>query len=167
MQRLVEVLVDAARGLGVRFVMNARVTGIDLDGGRATGVRVAGGPTLAADLVVSNTAARHLFEDLLPGRQRRPHPGRQAPSMSGWTAVFKARRRLGEASPAAHEVLMPSRYLDEFRDLFDAGAVPRDPTIYACDPTAARPSAVAPPRQQRSAPPCKRMSGPGGRPRGC
>ncbi len=137
MQRLVEVLVDAARGLGVRFVMNARVTGIDLDGGRATGVRVAGGPTLAADLVVSNTAARHLFEDLLPGRPRRPHPGRQAPSMSGWTAVFKARRRLGEASPAAHEVLMPSRYLDEFRDLFDAGTVPRDPTIYACDQTAA------------------------------
>ena len=50
--------------------------------------------------------------------------------MSGWTALYRARR---EASPRpAHEVLFPQQYLSEFVDIFDRDDAPHDPTVYIC-----------------------------------
>jgi 1-hydroxycarotenoid 3,4-desaturase len=49
--------------------------------------------------------------------------------MSAWNALVRTPRRPGRA---AHTILFPAHYEDEFADIFDRGAIPRDPAIYVC-----------------------------------
>lgn len=124
---LVEALVGVAEALGVRFSYGRPARRLLTAGGRVVGVEVAGG-SLAADAVVVNADPAHLVADLLPPAHRgavRPAP---EPSMSGWTGVFRAARQPGRA---AHTVVFPEDYEQEFADLFDHGRAPRSPTVYA------------------------------------
>lgn len=99
--------------------------------GRVVGVDLADGATLQARCVVVNADAAHLRADLLgdADRPRLPAPG--PPSMSGWTAVLRARRR-DAAERLAHTVLFPQAYMREFEDIFDHDRPPTEPTVYLC-----------------------------------
>ncbi len=110
------------RELGVVFRYGERVLGLDLDRGRVRAVRTER-ENLATSRVVSNADVAHLAR-LVPGVPR-PTLG---PSTSGWTAVVQARRE--ERPP--HQVLFPTRYDQEFVDLFDGPRAPREPTAYLC-----------------------------------
>ena len=68
-----------ARGIEKRFVSlggiiryKARVDRILVEGGRAAGVRLAGGLTVPADIVISAADLRHTVDELLEGRCREP-----------------------------------------------------------------------------------------------
>ena len=76
--------------------------------------------------MICNADAAHLAKQLPPNLKS--INGDYEPSMSGWTAVVKATRR--DRPP--HEVLFPTTYRDEFRDIFGAKTPPREPTIYIC-----------------------------------
>lgn len=52
--------------------------------------------------------------------------------MSGWTGIVRARRRVGQDARAAHTVLFPEEYLEEFADIFDRDRPPQAPTVYCC-----------------------------------
>jgi phytoene desaturase len=142
MAALVRALVRAAERLGVRLRTGARVASIEtrpLDGSvsgallgagsEARGVLLEDGTFLEARAVVANADAAHVFgELLLASRDRRRTQG-HAPSMSAWNALVRAARTPGRA---AHTVIFPTRYEDEFADVFDRRAIPREPTIYVC-----------------------------------
>ncbi|MFQ6171607.1 phytoene desaturase family protein [Oryzobacter sp. R7] len=65
--RLAHALVDRARAGGARLETGAEVVGIDVAGGRATGVRLADGRrVLAARAVLADVSAPALYERLLP-----------------------------------------------------------------------------------------------------
>jgi phytoene desaturase len=130
MYEVARALERAAVRVGVRIHPGVRVERIEVEGGRVRGVAAAGGARWPADAVVANADATHVFTDLLPPRQRR-HP-RGGPSMSGWVGILRARRGGGGVARAAHTVLFPRRYLDEFADIFDRGIPPREPTVYLC-----------------------------------
>jgi phytoene dehydrogenase-like protein len=115
---------------------------------RACGVLVGGETSFAADVVVANADARHLYVDLLAewprsaGLRRVTHRlATSQPSLSGFVMCLA----VDGATPdlAHHTVLFPERYDDEFDDLF-AGPprLVRDPTIYISVP---RDPAIAPP----------------------
>ncbi len=127
---IVRALVAAAERLGVRLELGARVEGLAAREGRVLGV-VVGGQEITADAVISNADACHTLCELLP--ERRPARASLEPdSTSGWTGILRARRREGPRARAAHTVLFPQDYDQEFVALFDQDRVPDQPTVYLC-----------------------------------
>lgn len=129
MYEVVRALVRAAERAGVRFRYGARVERLRPRAGGWEAATADGG-ACAGRAVVANADAAHVLAELLPPGRRRPAPG--ARSMSGWTAVLRARRRSGPDARVAHTVLFPRRYLEEFADVFDRGRPPEEPTVYLC-----------------------------------
>lgn len=124
---LVEALVAVATRLGVRFVYSQPVQRILVDSDGVAGV-VVGGRTVRTRTVIANADVAHLAADLLtapPPRVAAP----MEPSMSGWTAMTRAKRR---DDRVAHTVLFASPYDEEFADIFDRGRPPQVPTVYLC-----------------------------------
>jgi phytoene dehydrogenase-like protein len=68
MGALTQALARSATAAGVEIRTNAQVAAIEVTGGRASGVRLAGGEVLAARSVASNADARVTFEKLLDAR---------------------------------------------------------------------------------------------------
>ncbi|MDP9400390.1 MAG: phytoene desaturase family protein [Actinomycetota bacterium] len=117
-----------ARRLGERggtLRAGTAVTGIERAGRRVVAAQTTAG-RLPADLVVWNGDALALARVL----GRRPGPRGRAPerSVSGFALMLALRSR----SPATvhHEIRFPARYDAEFDDLFAAGRLVRDPTLY-------------------------------------
>lgn len=129
--QLPRALVRVAESLGARLRFGAAVEKVELRAGRIDGVRLVGGERLAARRVVANADVAHLVTDLLPPRPRHGLKTDGPRSTSGWTAVIKRRRTDRERLP--HTALFPSRYIEEFRDLFDRSRPPVEPTVYLCD----------------------------------
>jgi phytoene desaturase len=108
------------------------VTGIDLAGGRVCGVRLEGGGTIPADVVVADVDATHLYRDLIPRRRLRP---RSAPSSAGFVMLLG----LSDAAPdlGHHTVLLPALdgvgYAAEFDAVFN-DYISAAPTIYVSAP---------------------------------
>lgn len=133
MYEVARALSRAAERAGARVACGARVERILLRHGRVEGVETADGRTLRAPAVVANADAAHVFGALLPPGARPRLSGRAEPSMSGWTAILRARRRAGGDARVAHTVLFPARdYVEEFADVFSRGRPPAEPTVYLC-----------------------------------
>lgn len=124
---LVRAMVRVGERRGVTYRFDSRVHEIRLDGKRVVGVRTDDG-VLDAELVVANTEAAHLFRDLAPSLGGGPSD--DTPSTSGLNAIV---RTSASTARAAHTVLFPDRYAEEFKDLFDAKRSPLSPTVYLCD----------------------------------
>ncbi len=122
------------RGVGFRF--GADVVEVTLTTGRASGVRLAGGATVPADVVVANADATHLYRDLLPRAVAGPALDRLArttPSLSGFVLLLAVRGR----TPGLrhHTVAFSADYDAEFDAIFGPQPTPvDDPTVYVCAP---------------------------------
>jgi phytoene desaturase len=139
--RLGEAVADRARQVGVTIRTGATVERVLLAGGRVDGVRLAGGERLAADLVVADADAQHLYRDLLPGTEGatgRKLLRRATPSLSGFVLLLA----LSGRTPGLrhHTVLFPADYDAEFDHVFGTGrqagrpAPVPDPAIYISAP---------------------------------
>lgn len=129
MQRLADALAQLARNLGVHLRCNAPVDRILADGGRASGVRLANGETLAADAVVMAADAAALAD------------GRFGPT--GGVSRFKPEDRSFSAFTVAltgdvqdmplvrHNIFFSDDSAAEFSRL-EEGGCPDDPTVYLC-----------------------------------
>ena len=122
--------------LGVEFRFGADVTCVLVDAGAASGVRLADGAPVAADVVVANCDARHLFADLLPpsvGRRALARLDRVSPSLSAFTLQLALRGRT--PGMRHHTVLFPADYDAELDAVFGPDPHPvQDPTVYVCAP---------------------------------
>ncbi|HEY5957749.1 MAG TPA: phytoene desaturase family protein [Polyangiaceae bacterium] len=131
MYRLVEALGRAAERVGVEIRTNSPVANLLLGSGAIRGVRMQDGREIRSSHVVVNADVGHLKHALLPAEQAHVVEVDGEPSMSAYNAVYRARRRTAPKR-VAHEVIFPSDYLAEFRDIFDGKQSPREPTIYMC-----------------------------------
>lgn len=118
--------------LGVRQRFGQRVERVIVEGGRARGVRLAGGEPLRADAVIFNGDPQALVQGLLgdgarPAVPRRPHAQR---SLSALTWAVHAR---ASGFPLVrHNVFFDRDYRSEFDDIFRARRLPRQGTVYVC-----------------------------------
>lgn len=126
---LVRALERVATRRGATFRYGSPVARIVVEGGRATGVELATGERLSADVVVANADARHVALDLLPRGVPHGLPVEPEPSTSGWVGILRAARR---DDRVGHTVLFPEDYGREFVDLFDHDRPPEAPTVYLC-----------------------------------
>lgn len=132
MAQLPRALERVARRMHVEFVYDSPVQGIEVDGrGAVTGISLADGSTMRARAVVANADAAHVADALLPRHLKHDIPSPQTRSMSGWTAMLKAKHR-PDAPRFAHTVLFSQHYRQEFDDIFGRERPPSDPTVYLC-----------------------------------
>lgn len=132
MYSLARALLDLALELGVEVETGAEVCEVVVDGGQATGVRLADGRTIAADRVVVNVDALHALRHLVAPEHRRVFSDRRVdryePSCSGFVLLLGVDRDYPEL--AHHNIFFSRDYPAEFRALFDLGVPAPDPTIY-------------------------------------
>jgi len=143
---LVTGLVRLIEGQGNVVRCNAEVAEITLEGRRATGVRLASGERIAADIVVSNADSAFTYLRLLPASVRRRWTDRKllrARYSSGlFIWYFGTRRQYPEVGH--HTILMGPRYRGLLKDIFDHKVLAADFSLYLHRPTATDPS-LAPP----------------------
>jgi len=139
LRRLGDALLDRCRALGVAVHLGSEVAAITTAGRRVSGVRLADGQGVSADVVVSDADARVLYDRLLPGRLvgGRAAPTRavlrRAPSSLAGFVLLLALDRAPGARPA-HRVWFPADYDAEFDALFRRPEPVPDPTVYVHAP---------------------------------
>jgi phytoene desaturase len=135
-RRLADAVHQRAVLRGVEVRTDADVVRVLVDGGRASGVELADGSLLAADVVVSNADATHLYGDLVQrtvAASARRRLARATPSLSGFVLLLALRGRTPDVRH--HTVLFPDDYDAEFDAVFGRDARPvDDPTVYVCSP---------------------------------
>jgi phytoene desaturase len=142
MHRLGEALAARVAELGAELRTGADVVRIRLVAGRVSGVELADGERLDADVVVANADASHLYRDLVPAPAAAPALAalrKVQPSLSGVVLLLALRGR----TPGLrhHTVLFPADHDDEFDAVFGTGRYRRsgprpapDPTVYVSAP---------------------------------
>ncbi|MEX5721512.1 phytoene desaturase family protein [Geodermatophilus maliterrae] len=142
LHRLAEAVAERARDRGAEIRTGTPVRRVLRDGGRVSGVELADGGEMTADVVVSGADATALYAGLLPPDRRtravRRGLTRATPSLSGFVLLLALRGRT--PGLAHHTVLFPDDYDAEFDAVFGTGrhrGVPcpvPDPTVYVSAP---------------------------------
>jgi phytoene desaturase len=121
---------------GVDLRLDSEVISVEIASGGVSGVRLASGEVLPADIVVCNSDARNLYGGLIDDtRARRVARDLEKvpPSLSGFVILLAVDGRTPGLQH--HNVWFPNDYDDEFDALFGSRAKPvDDPAIYACVP---------------------------------
>jgi phytoene desaturase len=140
--RLVDGLVKLIAGQGGRLRLNAEVSEILVDGRRATGVRLASGETIPADIVVSNADTAWTYGKLLKSAPRRTWTDRKLErarySMSLFVWYFGTRRQYQDVPH--HTIVLGPRYKGLLTDIFENRKLADDFSLYLHRPTATDPS---------------------------
>jgi phytoene desaturase len=143
---LVRGLVGLIEGQGGRLRCNADVKQILVENGAATGVELADGQRLRADIVVSNADSAWTYRHLVPASERRRWTDakldRAQYSMGLFVWYFGVDRRYDDIGH--HTILMGPRYRDLIKDIFVRKRLASDFSLYLHRPTATDPSAAPP-----------------------
>ena len=142
---LVNGLVGLIERQGGEVRLSTEVRSIDVSGGRATGVTLASGERLAADVVVANSDPAWTYKHLIPASARRRWTDRRIDrarySMSLFVWYFGTKRKYDDV--AHHTILLGPRYEGLLDDIFRKKKLSSDFSLYLHRPTATDP-ALAP-----------------------
>jgi phytoene desaturase len=137
--------------LGGTILLDTEVAEITSSGRRATGVKLADGTTIPADVVVCNAEIAGAYQKLLPVGVRRKYTERKLAkmrySMSLVVIYFGTNRRYRDAGMsqlAHHNIILGPRYRELLTDIFDRKTLADDFSLYLHMPTLTDPS-LAPP----------------------
>jgi len=122
--------------------LGEEVRRITVERGRATGVRLASGEHLPAEIVVSNADSAWTYRYLVPKEARRRWTDRRVErarySMGLFVWYFGTDRRYDDV--AHHTILLGERYRELLRDIFERRVLADDFSLYLHRPTATDPS---------------------------
>lgn len=126
--------------LGVKFELNSPVQSINTGGRKVSGITLADGRVIDADIVVANTDAGLVYNKLISGKRfklrgARARIKKSTPSFSGFSLLLGLRADDAATPLSHHTILFPENYDEEFNSLFQRKAPVQDPTIYICAPT--------------------------------
>ena len=144
---LVNALVRLFNELGGTMLLSTEVDEIETADGRATGVRLANGETLSAEIVVCNGEVAEAYRRLLPADKRRKYSdarlARMRYSMSLVVIYFGTDRQYrGTDGPklAHHDIILGPRYGPLLNDIFNKKVLADDFSLYLHVPTLTDPS---------------------------
>ena len=147
---LVRALVQLIEELNGHFHYNAAVSEIIIEGGRATGIRLADGTLHRADHVISNADVAWTYLNLIPGAARglRNSDLRYNKltrySMSLVVIYFGTKKLYRhDGRLAHHNIILSERYKGLLTDIFNKKQLPDDFSLYLHMPTLTDPS-IAP-----------------------
>lgn len=141
---LIDSLVAIAEKNGAKLRNNADVAEIIVDNGETTGVRLAGGEAIPADIVISNadmwfTETKLLAEKWQIHRQRYWNKKVLAPS--AFIMYLGVKEKL--PSLIHHNLLFSEDWRKNFDDIYKDPKLPDEPSLYVCAPSVTD-SSVAP-----------------------
>ena len=133
MHKLALAMMKAAEACGAVFRFGAPVAEVLVAQGKASGVRLESGERILADAVLVNAdpsaAATGLLGEGLRGKVNRISDRARSLSALTWSMAVEA----SGFNLARHTVFFSrAPYASEFEDIFKSGALPADPTVYAC-----------------------------------
>jgi phytoene desaturase len=132
--RIAQAMAALAEKVGAEIHLDSPVRDICTDHGRATGVVLADGRRVPADVVVSNADWGHTQRVLL---RRGERIGRRNWGASGVLFLLAVR---GPCEGPHHQFLLAQDFEGNLDDIFQHRRLPRDPSIYVSRPTATDPS---------------------------
>jgi phytoene desaturase len=139
---LVRGMVKLVEGQGNVVRLGAEVSRIEVEHGRATGVTLADGTRMVADVVVSNADSAFTYKHLLPAEHRRRWTDAKVDgarySMSLFVWYFGTDRTYEDV--AHHSILLGPRYRGLLDDIFRKQRLAEDFSLYLHRPTATDPS---------------------------
>ena len=144
MYKLIEAMVTIGTKLGVTYQSNAEVTKICVENKRATGVELADGTFIAADIVISNADMHHTEQNLLEKSERslsEKYWSKQILAPSALLIYLGIKGKL--PSLVHHNLRFSKNWKSNFDSIFKTPAFPTDPSFYVCAPSVTDPS-VAP-----------------------
>jgi phytoene desaturase len=131
-------MIKLLQSLGGQLRCNAQVDRIDVQGGRASGVTLAGGQKLSADIVVSNADAAWTYKHLVAPELRRSWTDRRIArgrySMSLFVWYFGTDRRYDDVPH--HMMVLGPRYKELLTDIFKRHRLSSDFSLYLHRPSA-------------------------------
>jgi phytoene desaturase len=138
---LVDGLVRLMHEQNIQLRLNTTVERIRVEGGAATGVELAGGEVIDADVVVSNTDPVHLYRHMLDEAYQTPlvrlKKRRRKYSMGLFVLFFGTRRTYPDV--AHHTIWLGKRFKDLLAEIFSGRDLPKDFSLYLHRPTATDP----------------------------
>jgi phytoene desaturase len=140
MYRTIETFAAIAEGLGARFLYDAPVRSIEIEGTRATAVRLESGERLSADIILANADLPYVYASLLPDDGTAAKLARKRYSSS--TLMFYWGVRGARHSSLLHHnaFLADHRYRESFDEIFRDLTLPEEPSFYVCAATRSDPS---------------------------
>jgi phytoene desaturase len=139
---VVQAMVNLIEAQGGDVRCGADVAEITVSDGRATGVRLASGEMIAAELVVSNACAAHTYSKLITGGAAKRWTAakfrRARHSMSLFVWYFGTDRKFVDVPH--HTIVMGPRYKGLIEDIFERKVLADDMSLYLHRPTATDPS---------------------------
>ncbi|TVQ90673.1 MAG: phytoene desaturase [Chromatiaceae bacterium] len=138
---IIDGMVRLITGQGNQVRCNAEVAEITVADGKVSGVRLAAGEHIPAQVVVSNADVAWTYRHLLPGIERRHWTDRkldQARYSNGlFVWYFGTKRQYPEVKH--HSILLGPRYRELISDIFDRKHLAEDFSLYLHRPTATDP----------------------------
>ena len=123
--------------LGVKIHYRKTVKSILIESGKATGIQLADGSIMEADIVVSNLDLPATYSKLIPSSQRKIMTDKKINSLKYSCSAFML--YLGvEKIPSNlkhHNVFFCVDYEKNFKQLFNSDEMPEDPSFYVNVPT--------------------------------
>jgi phytoene desaturase len=136
MARIPEAIARLAEAKGATLRLSSPVSRIEQKGGRASGVRLASGERLAADLVVCNADLPFAYRKLLDA----PPPARHDTLRVGMSCALLHLGLAGKAEGLAHHNLyLPRETAASYREVCNGGGLPEDLFLYVSAPSVTQP----------------------------
>ena len=131
-------IAERCEKVGVSIHLGSPVSQINFRGSKASGITLADGSTIDADIVISNADAGFTYNTLISKKSRkvkkvRKELSRLEPSLAGFSLLLGLRPSSSEKL-SHHTILFPDDYDAEFDSIFTKKVPVEKPTIYICSP---------------------------------
>ena len=137
MYAVIESLMNIARARGVQFVFDAQVEKIDVNGTQATGVTLADGTRINADIIVANPDLPYVYRALLPEDGSAGRLEKKRYSCSALIFFWGVDRQY--TGLEAHNLFLAGDYRLSFDQIFRQHTLPDDPSFYVHAPASIDP----------------------------
>ncbi|KIW44586.1 uncharacterized protein PV06_03045 [Exophiala oligosperma] len=140
--KVLDALVQIGKRLGVQYRLSTPVSHVNVDrySGRATGVTLASGEILNADVVLVNADLVYAYNELLPPSQKAKSLSKKQASCSSISFYWSMDKIIPELH--THNVFLADEYQDSFDDIFKRQLIPKEPSFYVNVPSRVDPSAA-------------------------
>jgi phytoene desaturase len=142
----IQALVKIAEKLGVKFMFNAPVKKLNVEGSRVTGVQLRDGQEFAADIFVGNADLPYIYKELLPENKEAKKLDKKLYTCS--TIMFYWGVDKEYPQIAHHNVFLGGDYKASFDQIFNDHTLPEVPSFYVHAP--ARTDKAAAPNGQET-----------------